>query len=148
MPEHRGLAQPSLSVSLACGARLEPQFPCQDLTLPPLPTPHTHTPQHPTWTSLEGWDRPSLPETEISSPPGGFSCHSCHSMHGPFETRFSKLTRHALFPTFDCLLPHLRTGSRLRARSSKARDVSLCARDPFKEISVWLKASLPPGVQG
>lgn len=146
MPEHRGLARPSLSVSLACGARLEPQFPCQDLALPP---PHPPTPpQHPTWTSLEGWDRPSLPETEISSPPGGFSCHSCHSMHGPFETRFSKLTRHALFPTSDCRLPHLRTGSRLRARSSKVRDLPLCAWDTFKGISAWLKASLSPEVQG
>lgn len=35
MPEQRGLAQPPLSASLACRARLEPLFPCQDLTLPP-----------------------------------------------------------------------------------------------------------------
>lgn len=37
MPGHRGLARPSLSASLACRARLEPPFPCQDLThtLPP-----------------------------------------------------------------------------------------------------------------
>lgn len=137
MPGHRGLAQPSLPVILACGAGLEPLFPCQDLT----PT------QHPAWTSLEGSDRPSLPETEISSPPGGFSCHSCRSVHAPFETRVSKLTRRAPFPTSNCHLPHLRTGSRLRARSSKARDTSLCARGPSKRISAWLKAALPPEVQ-
>lgn len=35
MPEPRGLAQPPLSASLACGARLEALFPCQDLTLLP-----------------------------------------------------------------------------------------------------------------
>lgn len=122
MPGHGGLAQPWLSVSLSCRARLELPFSCQDLA----------PPQHPTWTSLEGWDRLSLPEMEISSSPGRFSCHSCHSMHAPFEARVSKRTRRALFPTPDCPLPHLRTGSRLRARSSKERDVLLCARGPSK----------------